>query len=150
MSCEKMSIEEILCSYDVEWLAVDKVGHVAVFYSFSIAPVPHSSSMHLEEFSALAVKWKRDFISHGIIEYDAEGDFPTPCSTYKRLQSPNSPAHIDDFPSQLRALFQSTKFSQIDFTEEEFLSPMDHLPCREATTGYKAPAAHNSGFRKGT
>lgn len=45
--CKTMAISEILCRYDIDWYAVDRIGQVAVFYTMSIGPVPESACQYL-------------------------------------------------------------------------------------------------------
>ena len=131
-------------SMDTTWFAVDRRGQVALFWSSENGHVPsHAPNQGQVEthFARRAEddpedSWfDRDYATHMGIFYYAYDDGYNLLSPYRLVSIPEKPLHIDELPPAVRALCNVVSFPVADFCTQEYLQPVEFMPC----SYYNAP-----------
>lgn len=151
-----MTTREYPDGLDCVWLAADKNGHLGVFVTGGVGPIPMSalttSSFPIEDVEAavcelpqvsearLLVQMKRpdDFIEmaqRGFFVYDWRDVHRTAheaTHAYESIAVPLSPIAIDALPDPLKRLVMDAILSDSAFVEEQTLNVTAALECRSA------------------
>jgi hypothetical protein len=154
MSYPATKPSELYAWEDYEWFATDSAGHVAVFITAGVGPIPISilKARELADAFAEAV-WKMpargkakmlvslptpdDFIhfaSRGFFAYDWHDVHATFFKTYRyqMFSRPGTPIHISELPEQFQSLLRSTALTDELFAKNRKLDVLKHFPCESA------------------
>lgn len=152
--CAKPS--ELYAWEDYEWYAADAVGHVAVFTTAGIGPIPVSvlTARPLADAFAEAV-WKMPargratmlislptpddyihFASCGFFAYDWHDVHRTILKThrYEMLSRPGTPIHVSELPEQFQSLLRCTTFVDVSFADSRKIDVVGHFQCESAAS----------------
>ena len=124
---------------DYEWFACDASGHVAVFTTAEIGPIPLSVLSHRPATDAFVgvletmpprgsstllvslpdARWFKQIASCGFFAYDWQDVHRTSSFSqrYEMLSRPGSPIHIAELPVQLQPLVSRTTFTGLRFSD---------------------------------
>ena len=137
-------------SMDSRWFAVDEVGHIAMFDTGENGPLPLSSvGLNLNEESEVSglfgelwriyypdapqpeldENWeerdKKLAEELGVFYFSYGIDFD-PIGTYERWVAPRIPRHLDQLPQNLRDLWKSLCFDNVNFAHVSAIQPLEH------------------------
>ncbi|HUS09353.1 MAG TPA: hypothetical protein VMZ30_02720 [Pyrinomonadaceae bacterium] len=151
-ACAKPS--ELYPWEDYEWYATDTVGHVAVFTTAGIGPIPVSvlSARSLEDALAVAVgkmlprgratmlvslPTPDDYIHFaacGFFAYDWQDVHRTKFkkNRYEMLSEPGKPIHVSELPEQFQSLLRSTTFANLSFANTRKIDVVGCFKCESA------------------
>ena len=137
---------------DWAWLAVDAVGHVAVFTTAGVAPIPVAvleraewvgpceemiERMPVSTEYELLVRYPRpddfvDFASRGFFAYDWQDVHRTHGKTnaYELIASPATPIHVDSLPSSIARAAQLIVFDSLWFDAARLLPVEQLITCK--------------------
>jgi hypothetical protein len=144
---------------DYEWYSTDAAGHVAVFTTAGIGPIPISvlTARPLADAFAEAV-WKMPargrasmlvslttpddyihFASRGFFAYDWRDVHRTAWKThrYEMLSRPGTPIHLSELPEQFQSLLRSTAFGDLSFADSRKIDVVGHFDCESAAPDEK-------------
>jgi hypothetical protein len=141
-------------SMDTFWYAVDKEGHVGVFFtgenghlpSVPAGPFQDTDLMEFvrqlrggaprgddeeededEEFDWDAVVGEAAERGLFVYEYDEE-ELPV-AAPYGIMAEPKAPLHADQLPPRLRKLCKQVRFDKVTFPGSEHVQPAEHVKC---------------------
>jgi hypothetical protein len=143
-------------SMDTHWFAVDREGHVALFFTGENGYIPSLAASFdpfgthklvdvaralskeeppgldddgdIEDFEALL----DTFIDLGFYSYNYIDSFDIPeevVVAYAQDGVPDNPLHIDQLPPDLRDQCKKTRFDTVSFDEAEALQPIEYVDC---------------------
>jgi hypothetical protein len=144
---------------DYEWYAVDASGHVAVFTTAGIGPIPISvlTARLLADSFAEAV-WKMPakgratmlvslptpddyihFASRGFFAYDWSDVHRAAWKTHRyEMQSrPDTPIHVSELPEQFQSLLRRTAFVDVSFADSRKIDVVGYFDCESAAPDEK-------------
>jgi hypothetical protein len=142
-------------SMDTTWFAVDKDGHVGLFFTCEDGHLPLAAA-RTDAHDLLGRLWalrrkagrasggepenhydlgREDMASRlGLFYYRHRDDVPVGddqilIGRYLRLVVPKEPLHVDQLPADLRGGCQTVHFEKAVFAGDQHLQPMDAYPC---------------------
>lgn len=139
---------------DYEWYASDAVGHVAVFTTAGIGPMPVTVLGDLPLTDSLILAVQRlpvrghaimlvslprpdDFIrftSRGLFAYDWQDVHRTRgfSNHYEMLSRPDAPIHLSEFPEEFHPLLRSTALPGVRFADSLTIDARRFFRCEPA------------------
>jgi hypothetical protein len=134
-------------SMDASWYAVDKNGHVALFNTGAGGAIP--SAAYSPEGAALFENCSPEELEEmGVADELRETLDPQRlpdqsrlfvyqtgeldeclAAPYERSRPPKKPLHVDELDPELRRLFGSMQFPDVDFRKAEVLQPCELTEC---------------------
>jgi len=139
---------------DYEWYACDASGHVAVFTTAEVGPIPLSILSHratADTFAGIVEtmpsrgsstllvslpdpRWFRDVASCGFFAYDWHDVYRTSSFSqrYEMLSRPDSPIHVSELPVQLQPLVSRTAFTGLRFADSTQIDVRAFFDCDPA------------------
>ena len=140
---------------DYEWYACDALGHVAVFTTGEVGPVPSrvlSSRSVADTFAGIVKKmsprgsasmivslpdpgWFSHIASCGFFAYDWHDVHRTVSlrHRYELLSRPDAPIHVTELPEQLQQLVSKTVFADLDFADSREIDVRAYFDCEPAS-----------------
>ena len=140
---------------DYEWCACDADGHVAVFTTAGIGPMPEAILNELPQMDALMeVVWSLpkkgradmlvslprpdDFIhfaSRGLFAYDWQDVHRVrklESNRYEMLARPDTPIHLSELPERFHPLFRTVVLPEIRFADHRSIDIRNFFRCEPA------------------
>ena len=139
---------------DYEWYACDASGHVAVFTTAEVGPIPLSILSHRPAADAFArdvqampprgsstllvslpdPRWFKHIASCGFFAYDWHDVHRSSSFSqrYEMLSRPDSPIHVSELPAQLLPLVSRTTFSGLRFSDSTRIDVRAFFDCDPA------------------
>jgi hypothetical protein len=123
-------------SMDTRWFAIDEVGHVAIFETGENGHVPEIAEDAEELIEQVwrhrhqeggQSPWEHDELAAelGVFVYDYDDSFFDPIGSYRRVQVPKTPLHIDQLPPALRQQAKKSCLEKVDFAQKELIQPLE-------------------------
>jgi hypothetical protein len=140
-------------SMDTVWHAIDRAGHVAVFYTGEngFAPEAAATFLHEELLDLLGRGEVHMDIGSGeglsgvfYYDYSFGPDYSgRVAGVYGREVAPEIPLHVNELPPALRRRWKQVRF-ELEFRQAELVQPFEAVPCN----GWGAPVAYLCGDGK--
>jgi hypothetical protein len=138
---------------DLAWLAVDAVGHMAVFTTAGVAPIPSTVLDHPDLVDpaedlllelppvgdcGLLVRYPRpddyiNFARRGFFAYDWQDVHRSPHTRcYDMIARPEVPRSVEDIGAELGAVARLVRFGTLTFADSPAIRAEQLVPCESA------------------
>jgi hypothetical protein len=129
-------------SMDTTWFAVDRDGHVGMFFSGESGAVPEGVSggvsrefFELVEGAETEAEFYVGAAAAGAARlglfyysYDDFSEFPFQRG-YPLEGRPDEPLHVDRLPPRSRSLAKQIRFDRVSFPDAKRVQPVEHIAC---------------------
>ncbi len=122
-------LRQSLIGLEFDWLAVDGIGHLAVFSTAGWGPVPVSVLSHVDEEKQFLdpTRPPAEVAMRGFYVYDWK-HWNGP---YVRVAKPKVPSLAVDAEPEFRRLANVSRFHNVDFSRDKRVLVQEHIACEE-------------------
>jgi hypothetical protein len=146
---------------DTTWCAIDRNGFMGVFFSGEGGFMPEQAEV-LDDFFAIVRELRGEpadeddewgemeqvAANAGLSLYQYIEEFDLLAVHYQTMYGAGSLRHVSQAPPRIRRLFKKLRLAGVDFTTDEIVQPIEHVPAADIYFYYPETAAYLASDRK--